>query len=754
MDKITFIIPSVNRPSLKKSVQSLLDQTNPNWECIIIYDGVDGEEFLDERIKTIKIEKIGNSINNGGQAGLVRNVGIKMVKTDWIGFLDDDDTISPYYVQTLFEKYTDFDVVVWRMKYKNGEIIPKQNSVEILKDEIGISFCYKNKFENIFFIENSSTEDFNFLYELYQISNNVVITPEIFYYVDGSLDYSDKPNLTWLAKFDDYTSMGILSQRILENIEDHNSHIELILGETKTNNLFIHKLYKKEINYDLGIMFSYPDQYQLLSKYRTKVIYTGADTTGGISNFAYNCNQVDFLLTPSNLSKRYMENLGVTKPIFVFPHGIDPNLFYYKRREPSNVFKFLYVGECSDRKGIFQLLKSFISNFENNKFVELHIKSNNDMLFYGSDKINDIIKNHSNIFWHTGNEGHNNLIELYDKCHVYVYPSRADTFGMTVLEAMACGLPVISTKNIGVSELIQNRFYEIESKMVNVENHPWMLGEWSEPSIDSLKKLMNKVYEEYDKILESDVLKDNSDYVIKNYNWSKLTKYFETEILPKFRKKNKIITLLISNNDILKIEETIKSLKNINDEKIINHTYIVENSSLDYKDITFYFINRNIDENFKVYNSDFDLGQRGSLLQLLEDINIDDYDYVQFIEQGYTFDKPISDFCDIISSNPDIKILTGLMNGEHTEMGWRDSKFGKLCEKRSCRSSHMILKTNDLKTLLPIHLDSQYGEPHNSSYNLGLDWEIQYWNKNAFGRKTNNNFILCYPNSIINKFNN
>lgn len=751
MNRITFIIPSVNRPSLKKSVQSLLDQTNPNWECIIIYDGVDGEEFLDERIKTIKIEKKGESVKHSGRSGLVRNVGLKICKTEWIGFLDDDDTIHPDYVKTLFEKYSSYDIVLWRMIFDNNQIVPAEGCDEIKKDNVGISFCYKNKFKNVFFKENSSVEDYNFLCDLYEKSKNLIITPEVFYYVGIVINNEEnRPNLTWLAKFDDYTSMGILSQRIVENIKHHNIHCQFILGQTNTDNPLLHKLSKKNVNYDLGIMFSYPDQFVYLNKFKTKVIYTGADTTGGIPNFAFNCNQVDFLLTPSNRSKQYMQNLGVTKPIFVFPHGIDPEIFYFIPKTKPNIFKFLYVGECSDRKGIFQLLESFITEFNENENVELHIKSNNDMLFYGKEKVDQIINKHKNIFWHTGNEGHDKLIDLYRTCHAYVYPSRADTFGMTVLEAMSCGLPVISTKEPGVVELIENRFYCIESKMVKVDNHPWMLGEWGEPSIESLKSLMRKVYYEYEEIISSNKLKENSDFVTKNYNWSVLTKKLEEEILPNLIKKEKIITLLISNNDIIGLESTIKSLKKIDDKNILNHTYIIENSSLDYKDITMYFINKNLDENFKVYNSDFDLGQRGSLLQLLEDVNIDNYDYIQIIEQGYILNEPISSFCDIMNTNPDIKILTGLISEEHIEFGHRESIYGKLIEKRSCRFSHMFIKIDDFKTLLPIHLDSQYGEPHNSSWNFGLDWEIQYWNKNSFGKKTDKNFILCFPNSITN----
>ena len=81
---ITFIIPSLNRPTITRTVDSLLNQTNPNWNAIILYDGVVGSVFDDERIKTLDIPKTGLVGPANGQSGLVRNVGIKMVKTDLI----------------------------------------------------------------------------------------------------------------------------------------------------------------------------------------------------------------------------------------------------------------------------------------------------------------------------------------------------------------------------------------------------------------------------------------------------------------------------------------------------------------------------------------------------------------------------------------------------------------------------------------------------------------------------------------------
>jgi glycosyltransferase involved in cell wall biosynthesis len=51
------------------------------------------------------------------------------------------------------------------------------------------------------------------------------------------------------------------------------------------------------------------------------------------------------------------------------------------------------------------------------------------------------------------------VIDFYAAADIYVSPSLEDSFGLPVAEAMACGLPVITSKFAGVSELIQNERY-------------------------------------------------------------------------------------------------------------------------------------------------------------------------------------------------------------------------------------------------------------------------------------------------------
>jgi glycosyltransferase involved in cell wall biosynthesis len=180
---ITFVIPSLSRPTLSRTVNSLIKQTNPSWKCIIIYDGVDGPNFEDPRITTHQITKTGNNSKSMGESGLVRNVGINKCDTEWIGFLDDDDTIHEDYVKILFEKYSNHDFVVWRMKNPYGLVIPRWGKDELVINNVGISFCYKSKFKDVLFDRNINGEDFYFVEKLMAKTKNYKITDEVCYFI-------------------------------------------------------------------------------------------------------------------------------------------------------------------------------------------------------------------------------------------------------------------------------------------------------------------------------------------------------------------------------------------------------------------------------------------------------------------------------------------------------------------------------------------------------------------------------------------
>lgn len=93
-DKVSVIIPCYNQALfLEEALQSVLDQTHTNWECLIIDDGsTDSSKdialnwcTLDSRFRYI-------FQSNAGLSG-ARNTGLKLAQGDYIQFLDGDDKI-------------------------------------------------------------------------------------------------------------------------------------------------------------------------------------------------------------------------------------------------------------------------------------------------------------------------------------------------------------------------------------------------------------------------------------------------------------------------------------------------------------------------------------------------------------------------------------------------------------------------------------------------------------------------------------
>jgi len=102
MMKVSVIIPTYNRPGyLAQAVHSVLQQTHPVFEVLIVDDGsavihrarIDALQELDDRISVFHFPE-----NNGVSAA--RNYGLEKSGGDYILFLDDDDLLHPRMVES------------------------------------------------------------------------------------------------------------------------------------------------------------------------------------------------------------------------------------------------------------------------------------------------------------------------------------------------------------------------------------------------------------------------------------------------------------------------------------------------------------------------------------------------------------------------------------------------------------------------------------------------------------------------------
>ena len=199
---IYFIIPSIGRKSLEQTINSLNQLKSKNWNALIIFDDVEPLIcFNGHSIHYIKIEKTGIQAKKNN-AGLVRNVGLEYIlknniKTKYIGFCDDDDTLHPDFIEYLnndIQLFNEPELIIYRMMFPNGNVIPHPLTTKIQMKNVGISFVFKKnlleKYKLTFI--NHPYEDYIFVQQAKKNPINILISKYVNYFVKTTFEIQQK----------------------------------------------------------------------------------------------------------------------------------------------------------------------------------------------------------------------------------------------------------------------------------------------------------------------------------------------------------------------------------------------------------------------------------------------------------------------------------------------------------------------------------------------------------------------------------
>ena len=265
---VSFIIPStLTRETLNRTIESLKRQSIPRWEAIV---GVDTrtsklpnldesiaeayQYYDDPRIRVVPITTPSSDRGEGATrngAGGVRNLIIQEhALADWVAFCDDDDTLSPYYIDYLLQglhQISKPDILIFRMhdsgyvgQFWRGYLPPLEHGPVASHETVGISFAVRRsimmrdsttttnttKGENMFIeFEPHIAEDFLFLQKAQTMGFTIAQTCCTGYHVRSSPPATvDSSHCIWEQAYVHHTSL-----RRIEEIWPHHFNVTRVI---------------------------------------------------------------------------------------------------------------------------------------------------------------------------------------------------------------------------------------------------------------------------------------------------------------------------------------------------------------------------------------------------------------------------------------------------------------------------------------------------------------------------------------------
>ncbi len=192
----------------------------------------------------------------------------------------------------------------------------------------------------------------------------------------------------------------------------------------------------------------------------------------------------------------------------VVPLGYDPRVYNTENTKKSDVTTFLHIGKTEVRKSSKEIVECFKKAFKPNDSVRLLLAWHN--LFESEQERQEWTR-----FAISGPMGHKiEVLPRFESCvqvasviksaDCLVSMSKAEGWNMGNLEAMACGLPVITTINSGQSEFCNNRNCLVveTDEMTTALDGKWFLGkgfegtpgQWSKVGIPQCNQLIRHMH--------------------------------------------------------------------------------------------------------------------------------------------------------------------------------------------------------------------------------------------------------------------
>lgn len=271
----------------------------------------------------------------------------------------------------------------------------------------------------------------------------------------GPDDFSN-PNIILLGidffGLEDYFKSGVLHHffLLMSKLMFSFMAIKYVIGCQPDVLFFIDRqsaFFLRDLNYPKIFVVHSPEA---MSFYRAELIKSNK-----FNVFLYQSNiyfqnhlfkNVDIITTLNEYHEGYIKNLGFGN-VMTIPNGVDQEVCTCDADDDY----ILYGGRLDSNKNVIELLDAFVSMRDKIKTMKLLIIGDGNLYSTILSGVNE--ENVSTIKM-MKSVSRSSYLKYLSKCSLFVLPSFHETFPCSVLEAFACGKPVIARKNEGVINLV------------------------------------------------------------------------------------------------------------------------------------------------------------------------------------------------------------------------------------------------------------------------------------------------------------
>lgn len=184
---------------------------------------------------------------------------------------------------------------------------------------------------------------------------------------------------------------------------------------------------------------------------------------------------VALYICPNTYTMNCMRKYGFTNIVYI-PACVDTEYFRYLPRDLCCEFLFNNGwGGYHKRKGL-----DIVEQAAHATCAPVHINSQAP-----------VATRLSNVTVHAENIAERR--DLYNKGQVYLAPTRCEGYGLHILEAMACGYPVVTTAGPPMTDYVVNPALWIKVRGITQKRESRFSGLWCEPDASSLVRLMQSL---------------------------------------------------------------------------------------------------------------------------------------------------------------------------------------------------------------------------------------------------------------------